>query len=316
MILDDVAENFAQKKVIRSAEFFDPHAQDAPTFVLELHFGKPKGCLGSYIRSVDKAVVITKFKFKLYDGAKFLRDGCDLIFGDGPYLLEGDELCGLPEMFKRRESSSAGRWRLWCKFSYETFFEPESAPKSNLPIQSDFLKLFKKSSNADVTFKVKEEKFPAHKIILSARSKYFANMFKSEMTESVTNEVEVTDIEPRVFKGMLEFLYSGKLPKDSLDISLELLVAADKYGLKELERTCEEVLCDNLNRNNVVDTLVVAHRVKSYKLLTHAKLAFRGWSECMTSNTRGMNSLLACPDLVVELLKNYSSNSDLRLDLL
>ena len=50
------------------------------------------------------------------------------------------------------------------------------------------------------------------------------------MKENFTQIVEIHDAEPRAFRGLLRFLYSGQPPENFNDVALELLTLADKYG--------------------------------------------------------------------------------------
>ena len=67
------------------------------------------------------------------------------------------------------------------------------------------------SSFSDVTFLVKGELIKAHKANLAALLIYFSNMFSVDMKENTSSEVDITHIEPKVFKARLRLLY-GDLP--------------------------------------------------------------------------------------------------------
>ena len=145
---------------------------------------------------------------------------------------------------------------------------PRSAkPKKSVdPLREDYLKLLETSQNSDVTFIVNGEKIKAHKTILAARSDYFRNMFDADMRENLSNEVEITDADPAVFRALLEHVYAGIDPP--VEIALDVLVIADKYGLEHLKRLCEGLVFTNLDCGfwvrgdvTVVDVLIVAERV-------------------------------------------------------
>ena len=109
-----------------------------------------------------------------------------------------------------------------------------------------------------------------YKVILS-RCAYFQRIFASETKEKSTNEVIVPDVTPDVFRAMLQFIYSNTLPKDSAEITLDLLVAADKYDVEKLKRKCE--LLVPVNVDNVVDALVVAESINAKTLMIRAKMS-------------------------------------------
>ncbi|ODM90005.1 Protein roadkill [Orchesella cincta] len=91
----------------------------------------------------------------------------------------------------------------------------------------DFGKLFKNSIGADVTISTGKTKFQAHTLILKARSSVFAAMFNTNMIENETKSLVISDFDDVVVKGMLEYLYTGKLIED-----------------------CGYALADSLNKDN------------------------------------------------------------------
>lgn len=90
----------------------------------------------------------------------------------------------------------------------------------------------------DVEFTIGSEKITANKGILSMHSSIFASMFESDMIEKRTSQVEIIDIEPKIFKLFLSYLYSGKLDCKITEDLLRLAVVADKYSLESLVSLC------------------------------------------------------------------------------
>ena len=104
-------------------------------------------------------------------------------------------------------SRKANAFKLLADIEYEIgidhenfFFRPT--------ILQHYLKLLETPENADIAFIVEGEQIMAHKCILSARSDYFAAMFKSDSKENVTNKVQVPDADPRTFRALLEFIHA------------------------------------------------------------------------------------------------------------
>ena len=175
-----------------------------------------------------------------------------------------------------------------------------STPPLKGRLSEDFLLKFDDEDDKDVTFLVKKEKIKAHKVILSARCPYLKAMFKSGMEESVTNEVEVPDIAPEVFKEMLKFLYCDVAPEYHEDISAGLLVAAERYGLEELKKRCESALTSHLDAKNVVEFLLLADDHNCPTLLEKASLVLR--SHLQSIATERMKKLERNPALLRKLL--------------
>lgn len=119
---------------------------------------------------------------------------------------------------------------------------------------------------SDVTFKVKKRFFHVHKNILSIRSPVFEVMFKHDMKEKINNTVDIEDIEPEVFKEMLQFIYTGMVYNIGKTDTHSLLIAADKYSIEGLKSLCEDVIIDSFTLNNAVKLLKFADDYDAKKL--------------------------------------------------
>uniref|UniRef100_A0A8C2MKJ6 SPOP n=1 Tax=Cricetulus griseus TaxID=10029 RepID=A0A8C2MKJ6_CRIGR len=129
--------------------------------------------------------------------------------------------------------------------------------------------LWENSLFTDCSLVVAGKEFRAHKAILAARSPVFRAMFEHDKEESRTNRVEILDLEPQVFKAMMEFIYTGKAP-DLHSMANAVLAAADKYGLERLKVLCEDVLRMDLSVENAAHTLFLADLHSAGQLKTKA----------------------------------------------
>jgi speckle-type POZ protein len=119
--------------------------------------------------------------------------------------------------------------------------------------------LFDDMSFSDVIFKVGGSEFPAHKIILAARSEVFKAMFQHATKEKSTNHVEIDDTEPEIFKELLRFIYSGRLTAATMEkMAVGLLVVADKYLLTELKAACVRHLIRFMSIENCLELLLLS----------------------------------------------------------
>ena len=100
----------------------------------------------------------------------------------------------------------------------------------------------------------------AHKIIAGARSPVFADMFKQNMAQNI----EIEDMEPAVFQKMLQFIYTNDC--DVGEHAEELLIAADKYDIKDLKDICEEELESELTVDNEARLLAVSNQCQGKML--------------------------------------------------
>ena len=94
-------------------------------------------------------------------------------------------------------------------------------------------------------------------------------MFEHDMEERRNNHVEIDDLEPKVFKAMMDFIYMDKAP-NLHSMADAVLEAADKYGLERLKIMCEGTLCRDLSVENAAHTLILAdlHNAVELKIKT------------------------------------------------
>lgn len=133
----------------------------------------------------------------------------------------------------------------------------------------DYEKLLNNEKSSDVIFKFGKKKLYAHKIILSARSTYFAAMFEHNMLEKTCSIVEITDISHEVFKEIFKFLYVGKLDKLEEMVD-ELFIASNKYCLDGLKTLCENFMVDNLTIENAFRYFIMGNAFHAPNLQTEA----------------------------------------------
>jgi speckle-type POZ protein len=143
-------------------------------------------------------------------------------------------------------------------------------------LMTHLVNLFDDMQFSDVNFNIGGREFPAHKVILSARSQYFAAMFQHPMKENSTNQVKIDDIEPEVFDQLLHFIYTGRVPLDKLEtMAAGLFIAADKYLMDELKMKCENYLLHQMSPDNCVFLLLHGDLQNPAEYLKKAAKFFR-----------------------------------------
>ena len=96
------------------------------------------------------------------------------------------------------------------------------------------------------------------------------------------------------------FIYCGKLPED-LDIdSHSYLPISDHYGLDDLKEACSQTFLKNLNRSNVLETLILADRYGCSQLKRACLHRLHEWKDSMSCQE--MEPLKADPALMFECL--------------
>jgi speckle-type POZ protein len=173
--------------------------------------------------------------------------------------------------------------------------------------------LLSSSDGTDVMFEVDGESFGAHRSILSARSPVFKAELFSPMKEGTATCVWIQDMEPRVFKALLHFVYNDVLPEidecEMMVMAQRLLVAADRYCLERLKLICEEKLCGYIDTSSVGTILALAERHSCHGL-KKACLCFlmSGGNLMAAIVTGGLEHVMSsCPSVVKELLMKSCS---------
>uniref|UniRef100_A0A5B7B2U3 Putative BTB/POZ and MATH domain-containing protein 4-like n=1 Tax=Davidia involucrata TaxID=16924 RepID=A0A5B7B2U3_DAVIN len=185
-------------------------------------------------------------------------------------------------------------------------------------IGAHFGTLLENMEGSDVIFNVAGENFNAHKLVLAARSSVFRSEF-FDGSEGDKQEIIVTDMEPKVFKAMLHFIYRDALIDDELvassssclssvsdTLTAKLLAAADEYDLGRLRRMCESHLCKDISVNSVAKTLALADCYHATELKAVC-LRFAAENLAAVMRSDGFEYLKEnCASLQSELLKTVA----------
>ncbi|XP_031498148.1 BTB/POZ domain-containing protein At3g56230-like isoform X2 [Nymphaea colorata] len=138
---------------------------------------------------------------------------------------------------------------------------------------------FKEGLHADVQIKATDGPARlAHRAVLAARSPIFKAMFEAdECKASSPYTITLPELKSEELDCLLEFLYSGSLPKDQLaNHAHALLIAADKYEVQYLARCCEAQILQTLSTSNALEILELSslcmnERLKSMSMKTIVK---------------------------------------------
>jgi speckle-type POZ protein len=127
--------------------------------------------------------------------------------------------------------------------------------------------------------------------------------------------VTIQDMQPAVFKALLHFIYTDSLPDfddfegdDKCEMHRHLLVAADKYAMDRLKMICQNILCKNLNVENVATILALADQHNCDKL-KDVCVEFIASSDKMDDvvATQGYADLKrSCPSVLVDAFEKRS----------
>ncbi|CAL4979523.1 unnamed protein product [Urochloa decumbens] len=250
------------------------------------------------------------------------HDPTDAVDVNARFKFNVLDLIGEPvSLFIRHEGSSktfCGKNRCW---GYDKFVQRKDLEESAY-LKDDILRInnsgvsSRMERTVDVTFQVAGEKFAAHRCVLAARSPVFMAELFGPMKENTMNYIRIDDMDARVFKAMLHFMYTDTMADidkedDALVITQHLLVAADTYDLERLKLICEDKLCRYIDASTVATTLALSeqhccHGLKKacFDFLKtpsnlQAAMANEGFDHLMNSSPSVIKELLAkgaaCP---------------------
>ena len=130
---------------------------------------------------------------------------------------------------------------------------------ANEQMVSHLTEIFEKQVAVDVKFVVKSQPIGAHLNVVAPFSPVMAAMLDNDrFQEGLTKTVHIDDMEPDVFKEMLRYLYTGKVPQLE-QMTESLFVAADRFQIQGLKFLCQQRMLSELNKENALRYLVLAH---------------------------------------------------------
>ncbi|NWX46393.1 KLHL4 protein, partial [Steatornis caripensis] len=101
----------------------------------------------------------------------------------------------------------------------------------------------------DVLLIVGDQKIPAHRLVLSAVSDYFAAMFTNDVREAKQEEIKMEGVDPDALKALVRYAYTGilELKEDTIE---SLLAAACLLQLSQVVEVCCSFLMKQLHPSN------------------------------------------------------------------
>ncbi|XP_049795310.1 uncharacterized protein LOC126210186 isoform X2 [Schistocerca nitens] len=124
-------------------------------------------------------------------------------------------------------------------------------------LAEDLEQLLKSKNLTDIKLSAGGVQLDAHRAILCARSPVFRAMLSHDTKEALEGLVEISDAEPQVVSEMLRYMYTDRIQVPS-DMTEQLLVVFDKYGLQDPKLKCELELARHLTIDSAADIAVYA----------------------------------------------------------
>ncbi|XP_005884099.1 PREDICTED: kelch-like protein 4 isoform X1 [Myotis brandtii] len=107
----------------------------------------------------------------------------------------------------------------------------------------------KEKQLCDVFLIVGHLRIPAHRLVLSAMSDYFAAMFTNDLLEAKQEEVKMEGVDPNALNSLVQYAYTGvlQLKEDTIE---SLLAAACLLQLTQVIDVCSNFLIKQLHPSN------------------------------------------------------------------
>lgn len=91
----------------------------------------------------------------------------------------------------------------------------------------------------------------AHRVILSSVSDYFSAMFTNNLSESFKTDIEMNDIDGNALKALIDYIYTGKIDLNDLNV-FKILQVANFLQLDSVVKQGCDFLSNNLKITNCV----------------------------------------------------------------
>jgi speckle-type POZ protein len=132
------------------------------------------------------------------------------------------------------------------------------------------------------------------------------------MKEKTATILQISDMEARVFRALLHFIYTDTLPAvdegGGAAMAQHLLVTADRYNLERLKLICEGKLCDHICRATVATTMALAeqHGCAALKKACFKFLTSPGNLKAVMASDGFEHLKRSCPSVLEELVSKLA----------
>ena len=170
--------------------------------------------------------------------------------------------------------------------------------------------LRQQASFCDVNIIVGDQRFPAHKAVLSSTSDYFQGMFSTGFQESTMNEITVNGTE-KSFAQILDFAYTGYFML-SMETVIDILKMACYMVFTEALEVCAEYLKDVKDQLAIEDCFEIWSIARNHSSLSDIAQLYQShlllnFTTCIKSEVFLENSS-AC--VMMELLSDEEIETD------
>lgn len=155
----------------------------------------------------------------------------------------------------------------------------------------DLKDFFGNKETCDVTLKVKDKEYKAHKSVLIARSKVFATTFKRDPFEKRTRVIIINHCDPDCIQQLLDYMYRGEIEELSIRSAFNLYSTSNLFSVEEGKAFCVEYMKRCLTVENIFEIAEFAKKYaeKQLKKVVQAFFVENRTNIALTHELRGNN---------------------------
>lgn len=155
-------------------------------------------------------------------------------------------------------------------------------------LQKDLESLMKEQ-DGDIIFKFKDMQIKAHMPILRVRSPFFEKIYRQNKRQPSYFFEQDCDYDPEAVRYLLSHLYCGKLDDFSKTSVFNLLHAANKFEVDEVQKKCVKIILDNLDMDTIFDALDFTGKCNDPRIMQPVKeFVLQHAPEIFTTNGWGL----------------------------
>ncbi|OEL37357.1 BTB/POZ domain-containing protein [Dichanthelium oligosanthes] len=132
-------------------------------------------------------------------------------------------------------------------------------PMSQVVAQSGLGRMLKEGILCDITINAVGGRTRAHRAVLAVRSPVFMSMFSHDLKEKEQSTVDISGMSLDACCAFISYFYGNLSEEEFRAHRSELLTAADKYDVADLKNACEKSMLDDVDTENVLARLQMAH---------------------------------------------------------
>lgn len=127
-------------------------------------------------------------------------------------------------------------------------------------LSCDMEELLLRGDYSDLTIRVQNREFKAHKAVVGVRSPVFASKFKAQMFENDNSPIEIVDCDAVAFREFLRYLYASRVEENTPEVLFPLYQASDKYQMIDLKVHCLEQIRSTMSLENFCNSAVLCFK--------------------------------------------------------